>query len=1463
MRVFILPRALLWTIVFMTLSRCLSASEPLRFDKKGEFKILQLTDIHWVESPSYKEGNDSTTALIDFLIVEEKPDLIVITGDIVVSNNALEGWNNFLKPIHKHKTPFVVTFGNHDIETDLPPKDVLEYLSKIPYSLTFNDDTAIDGVGNCYMPIYDKEGKEKKWMLYFFDSHAYPENKDFGTYDWIKTSQIEWYRNNREKTIAELGYVPPSLAFFHIPTPEYVSAKLAVGINGEPVCSPGVNSGLIASFLERNDVLATFVGHDHNNDYVANYLGKINLIYGRKTGYNAAYKETLERGARVIVVYENNDKFDTYIKTLKVEEDHFYFDKKNGATTNNLLNHKLKHDQLIPSTTQQTSALSLIILFTLTIGRLAFRNIPGLNCMNKVSRLFNREKSSRADLRITNVFAIVLLFIISSIKPSYGQQYVTGLLRDSVTNEVLQGVTARDVNSTFKAVSDNQGRVQLTNSSTSVFEFTLIGYKTVTKKLNANQTTVEILMQKQAQQIDEIVAIGYGSVKKKDLTGAVSSIRAEELMKTNPASINQALQGKVSGVVVNQADGAPGAGISIQIRGANSFSTSTEPLYVIDGVPFNGGEAPNTDYATKQTNNPLSMINPRDVVSIDVLKDASATAIYGSRAANGVVLITTKSGSSGKTKVEFSSNISFANAVKKMKVLDAATYAEYRNEQARFGYMYDGKEFVSEENLPYPIPGKYSYLTEIDPVSGLPINIDSTYYPSPDDFRNGYLGGGTNWQDQIFQTAISQDNNLTISGGDNKGQYLFSLGHLNQEGIILNSYYKRYNIRSNINRRVNDWFEFGNNLTASKSLNRLARTNSETYGVIPSALGFNPTRPVFDPDEPSGVTEDSSTGLSNPYLYVRTAKNILESLNIYNSTFAQLNIGSAFKLRQNLGYGYSQNKRNVYYNRHISGGTSPINGYGSQSDNYYESLTSESLLMFNKDFASLHHIDGVLGWSLENVRWGGKGMSGSGFPNDISEENDMGAAIIQNPNTSSKGKSSLMSYFGRVNYTFNEKYLFTSTFRRDGSSRLSPQGRWSNFSSVALAWRISDEEFIKNLDVFDLLKLRLSYGQTGNQGISAYATRSRMTSQQYPMNGALMPGFAEDRWGGPAAPNLKWETTNQYNIGLDVSFLNNRINLVSDIYYKKTKDLLQYAFIPLSTGFSSIATNYGNVENKGVEVSGNFLLIDKSRFKWTMDANISFNTNKISGLDADQFSDVAWGIESMFLRRNEHAIGTLYGYQEDGYFKNEAEVRAYPLYKNESDSKIKSMIGQVKYKDTNGDQVIDDRDKIIIGNTNPNFVYGVTHSFSYDKFSFSFFLQGVQGADILNVNLKSYDMAGSENMPQFVWDNRWTPENRENAQFPRADNTFTRSLKASDRLVEDGSYLRLKNVSLGYQFAQPFKYLEAINLNFSVNNLFTITKYRWFDPDVNAFGNDPSRRGVDMASYPTARTFMLGAQIVF
>jgi TonB-linked SusC/RagA family outer membrane protein len=1046
-------------------------------------------------------------------------------------------------------------------------------------------------------------------------------------------------------------------------------------------------------------------------------------------------------------------------------------------------------------------------------------------------------------------------------------QDVTGSVTDERGNEIA-GVSIVIKGTQTGTVSDSNGRFSINGKVGQVLVFTCLGYQTLSVPINAVGKFLRIELQELAVDLNETVVIGYGSVKKRDLTGSVASLKGSDLQKTNPVSLNQGLQGRLAGVQVQQSDGAPGAGISIQVRGANSFSTSAEPLYVIDGIPYANTQAPATDYGTKENNNPLAAIAPQDIESIEVLKDASATAIYGSRAANGVVLVTTKSGREGKAKVEFSATYSMSKPVKLMDVLSAADFARYKNELTINGYTYDGKAYVDPANLEYPVPGRWSETKVPNPITGEMEVVKRTYLPSPEDFENGYdregdgnLFYGVNWQDEIFHDAFSKDYNVSVSGGDKNGSYMYSGGYLDQQGIILNSFFKRYTARANNWRKINDFLELGSNISFTTSDNRFARTNSENYGVIESAISFTPVRPVFDPLEDSGYSEDFSTGLANPYLTVRTEKNLVSSYQLSTSSYAQLSLTPNLKFRQNFGYWLGGDERSQYYNRWTGAGQTPRNGYAVKSDGSYTSVTSESYFSFDKSFG-IHTFNAVAGTSYEVANWKGKSMTAQGFPVDDTEDNDMSAAIGDQSISSYRGKSQLNSFLFRLNYNLLDRYLFTASVRRDGSSRL-VNNRWSNFYSGAVAWRISDEPIIKQLNFFDNLKLRATAGQTGAQGISAYATRSRFTAQNYPYDGTLTAGMAEDRWGGPAAPQLKWETTNQYDLGLDIAFLNNRISMVIDAYYKKTTGLLQYKMIPGSSGFSSIADNYGDVINKGLELSGRFIPVRIKDFTWSVDANISFNRNRVENIGADQYSDVVWGMESMFLRRNGYAIGTLYGYVEDGFYDNESEVRADPNYTNASASKVLSMVGQIKYKNLDDDPVIDNRDKEIIGDTNPDFIYGLTSNLSYKAWTFSIFFQGIQGNDILNANLLHFNMTDGRNMPYFIWNTRWTPENRQIAEWPRPDNTFTRSMLPSDRYVEDGSYLRCKNISLSYLWKKPVKYVESLNVTASVSNLFTISNYSWYDPDVNSFGGDAALRGVDLYSYPSARTVYLGVQLSF
>lgn len=690
---------------------------------------------------------------------------------------------------------------------------------------------------------------------------------------------------------------------------------------------------------------------------------------------------------------------------------------------------------------------------------------------------------------IVGILLVVLMVVPNGLKAETTEVFqaskVTGVVLDELGEPVI-GVTVRVKNDKRNGTITNaDGRYVISVSKNATLIFSYIGYRTQEVAVKG-RNTVNVTLSEDSQMLEETVVIGYGSVKKRDLTGAVSSLKSEDLLKTNPVSINQGLQGKMAGVNVSQSDGAPGAGINIQIRGANSFTTSTEPLYVVDGMPYSMGEGRSTDFGMKQSNNPLSTISPQDILSIEVLKDASATAIYGSRAANGVVLITTKSGSEGKTKVQLSANLSISNPVKRIDVLDACDYALYRNERITNGLLYDGYS-EADSSLEYPLQGYWSEIKEPDPITGEMVVVGKEYKPSPWDYRNGFdykgkMFYGTNWQDQIFQTAISQDYNVTVSGGDKKGSYMYSGGYTDQQGVIVNSYYRRYTARANNNRKINDFLELGTNISFATADNRFARTNSETYGVIPAAISFNPTRPVFDPDKDSGFSEDFSTGLANPYLTVHTEKNIQETLNVFISSFGELKFTDWLRYRQKFGYGYSYYERNTYNNRWTGSGISPTNGYATKSDDAYESITTESLLTFDKKIG-IHAVNAMFGMTYEKYMWHSKWMAASNFPNDMNEDNVIQAGIKDRRIESSRGKSQLMSYLFRANYNLLDRYLFTFSMRRDGSSKLSESHRWDNFYSGAIAWRLSDEAFLKRLNFFDNLKLRVSAGQTGGQGV--------------------------------------------------------------------------------------------------------------------------------------------------------------------------------------------------------------------------------------------------------------------------------------------------------------------------------------------------------------------------------------------
>jgi TonB-linked SusC/RagA family outer membrane protein len=1059
----------------------------------------------------------------------------------------------------------------------------------------------------------------------------------------------------------------------------------------------------------------------------------------------------------------------------------------------------------------------------------------------------------------------LLMFIGMIPILTYGQQIkLTGSVQNSETRQFMAGVTVK-LSSGSSTITDEAGKFELTADQGDSLYVSFLGMRPYVERITDARAR-NILLMPEGKELDEVVVIGYGTVKKRDLSGSVGQIKASEILEGNPSpSINQALQGRMAGVQVNQNDGAPGAGVSITVRGANSFTTNSQPLYIVDGIPYDQASMPSSgaNENNNQTSNVLASINPNDIESIEVLKDASATAIYGSRGANGVVIITTKRGESGNEKVEFNANFGVSSIGKRVAMLDPYTYANYTNEQAVNSLHYEGITF---QTLPYP--GIWSYQT--DPTTNLPITSSGKYMPSPEDFLNPGIRTdeygnetmveGANWQDEIYQNGFSQEYNLSLSGGSEKGWHMFSGNYLNQTGIIKNSGYRRVALRTNIGRKVRRWLELGANINYTNGLTDFAKSNAYDYSIIRSALIFPVT---YGPDMSTAESDQLNWLSSNPAIYVNTAKDQLRANNIFSSSYANIKILDYLSFRQNVGWSYSNNNRNTYYNRLTQEGRN-ANGSAGQADNWYQSVVSESLLTFDKTFQDQHHLNVVGGFTYQEDNYAAKSMTATNFPNDITGEYDMSAGLTPGRLITSRGKTQLASILMRANYSYLGKYIATASYRRDGSSRLTAGQKFSNFLSGALAWRLVDEEFVRNLGVFSDLKLRVSYGRTGNQGINAYQTMPYLGTANYPLASGLSSGFAEVDWRGALNSNLEWEVTDQYNLGLDLAFWNNRAQLTLDIYHKNTDGLLQNITIPSSSGFKTMWVNSGNVTNQGLEITGKLKAVDRNEFTWNVDANISFNRNAIGGLSSDRFAERLWyNADNIFIQRNGLPIGSIYGYVEDGFYDNEAEVRADPRYANSSDAEVKRLIGEIKYRDLNGDGAINESDRTIIGNTNPDFIFGLTNNFKYKNITLGFFLQGTVGNDIFNGNLIDVKMANLGNIPQFAYDSRWTEENASSALWPKAISTFTRTMLTSDRFVENGSYIRLKNVNIGYTIQAPMKGISALYLFGSASNLFTISNYSWFDPDVNAFGGDASRKGVDIYSYPTSRTFSLGLKADF
>jgi len=969
------------------------------------------------------------------------------------------------------------------------------------------------------------------------------------------------------------------------------------------------------------------------------------------------------------------------------------------------------------------------------------------------------------------------------------QQMISGRVMD-LDGKPLVGVTVLVKGTTIGTSTDNQGNYQCNApAGNQTLVFSLLGYETLQVATN-NRPVINATLTPSVSDLDEVVVVGYGTARRRDLTGSVASVKADEISQLPSNNVLQALSGRASGVYVAQNTGSPGSAISVRIRGANSIKGSNEPLYVVDGFPYSGSPG---------------LLNNADIESIEILKDASATAIYGSRGANGVVLITTKSGKAGKVKVDYDGYLGNQSLRKKLDLMNAHEYALFYNEQATNDGL--APHFTDEEVAAF--------------------------------------GQGTDWQDVIFRTAPIISNTVTISGGSEKTKFSVSGSNLKQDGIIVGSDYVRNSLRINLRSDISSKLRFD----VSGILSRINQNKKDSgkgnrgNSLISAALSGYPTMGLYNEDGSyTNLTEAYTWGsnvIKNPlnFLNEQSDKSVSDQVLANASLSYEPVKGLVFKTL--MGVENADTRTDQYTT------TKFVNSTGSATIETprVNSVLSENTVNFQKDFGK-HSLNALAGFTYQDYTATDFKTSGSGFISDNQETYDIGAAATQGIPSSSYSKWSLMSYLARVNYAFDNRFLATVSFRTDGSSRYSEGQKWGYFPSAALAWRLSEEPFIKQMAAISDLKLRVGYGETGNTAIAPYYTLNQLVSSQVVFADALTPAYSpSDRLAGP----LKWETTAQTDFGIDLGLLDNRFTLTADFYIKNTRDLLNNVTLPASQGYTFTVRNIGKIQNKGIDLNLGAQVF-KGTFNWQLNGNIAFNRNKVVELYGgnDILGEVTGAAlsDNINILREGYALGSFYGYVEDGYDEN----------------------GYIKYMDYNENGSRDQGDKRIIGNPNPDFTYGLSSNMSYKNFEFSFFIQGSQGNDIYNLSAQGqgYDYGQALNMLREVYTNHWTPATPD-AKYPVIKTNSQAQM--SDRFVEDGSFLRLKNVQFAYRLpADKWKlnWLSDAQIYISAQNLLTLTNYSWYDPEVNAYGSSNSiRLGIDHYVYPTAKTFTLGIRASF
>ena len=1046
---------------------------------------------------------------------------------------------------------------------------------------------------------------------------------------------------------------------------------------------------------------------------------------------------------------------------------------------------------------------------------------------------------------IKKQFLYVLFLLLIPVWASAQVIAVKGTVKDN-KGESLVGVSILEAGTKNGTITDINGNYALKVSKNAKLNVSYIGYVKKTVAVDGH-AVLNIELEEESRSLSEVVVVGYGKMKRTDVTGSISTVNSDAISKSVVTSLDQVLQGRAAGVQVQQNSGEPGGGASVRIRGITSITGNNEPIYVIDGVIIDGNSG-------SSASNPLATIDPADIVSMDILKDASATAIYGSRGATGVIQITTKRGKAGEARVSYNGYTGWQEMPGKLDLLNLSEYATLRNQQAAAGVVQYNNNFV----------------------------------------RPDLIGEGTDWQDELFSRAVMTNHNLNITGGTDKSTYSISLGYLNQNGIAVGSGFKRYNLRSNVETQIKKWLKMGLDVSFFNSNQKLTVSDES---LVKIAMKQTPDVAARNADGTFDGPQTKEFVQNNPLGLAMIKENYKENIGTRGNVFFDATLIKGLSYRPEFSFDYGTDNGYKFSPSYTFGSIVNTTILSERAKSFRKGWTLRNLLNYNTTFGGKNSLTLMMGQEAQRYGWNYLNASSQGFPSNSSHDLDMGTTNYTAGETSYF--STINSYFGRAFFSYDDRYLLTATMRYDGSSKLAPGHQWHAFPSTALAWKVSNESFLKDNPTIYNLKLRLGWGLVGNQGAGTTA---------YPQKSTLKT--VETIWGtglltrSTANPNLKWETTSSSNIGVDLGLFKGRIDLTADLYYKHTKDLLLELPLPAyvgTTGMGSSAipwANIGTLENKGFEISINTVNIDKRDFKWKSNVVFSLNRNKVLSINTQTgVSDmgVQEGSETNIVTRTApgYSVGMFYGYKvigrfekaTDFYYKDKSgAIKPVALPTGMSISPTGAWIGDYIFEDINKDGVIDEKDRTFIGNPAPKFTYGFGNSFTYKNWDLSVMLNGSYGGKVVNYQRRWLENPRSTtnvltkamnyavlskidpNGPVDYRNLYISSGDADMCRMAASAASSTSNFRYSDKFVEDGSYLRIQNISIGYNLPKSILKkvkIENLKLYANLQNVYTFTAYKGYEPEVGSINQDARLSSIDNARYPSPRIYTFGLNLSF